>query len=80
MSRMRTLLGWRIWKIIKKLFKKSVLSGAIIALGLAVGYATLMAFQGLDAIRDNFDYILNLNTNKQTERDYIDQFVEEGQE
>lgn len=64
----------------KKLFKKSVLSGAIIVLGIVVGYATLMALQGLDAIRGNFDYILNLNTNKQTEREYTDQFVEEGQE
>lgn len=64
----------------KKLFKKSVLSVAIIALGIVVGYAEITAFQGLDAILDNFDYILNLNTNKQTEREYTDQFVEEGQE
>lgn len=39
------------------------------ATGLGVGYAASTAFQDLDAIRDNFDYILNLNTNKQGEID-----------
>lgn len=53
----------------KKLFKKAVLGGVIMATGLAVGYAASTAFQDLDAIRDNFDYILNLNTNKQDEID-----------
>ena len=59
----------------KKLFKKSVLSGAIIALGIVVGYATTTAFQGLDAILDNFDYILNLNTSKQAEIDDLENLL-----
>ena len=39
------------------------------ATGLGVGFAASTAFQDLDAIRDNFDYILNLNTSKQAEID-----------
>ena len=53
----------------KNKFKKSFIAGAIMATGLGVGYAASTAFQDLDAIRDNFDYILNLNTNKQAEID-----------
>ena len=53
----------------KNKFKKAFIGGAIMATGLGVGYATSTAFQDLDAIRDNFDYILNLNTSKQAEID-----------
>ena len=53
----------------KNKFKKAFISGAIMATGLAVGYAASTAIQDLDAIRDNFDYILELNTNKQAEID-----------
>lgn len=53
----------------KSKFKKAFIGGAIMATGLGVGYAASTAFQDLDAIRDNFDYILNLNTNKQAEID-----------
>lgn len=53
----------------KNKFKKAFIGGAIMATGLGVGYAASTAFQDLDAIRDNFDYILNLNTNKQGEID-----------
>lgn len=53
----------------KNKFKKAFIGGAIMATGLGVGYAASTAFQDLDAIRDNFDYILNLNTSKQAEID-----------
>lgn len=53
----------------KNKFKKAFIGGAIMAMGLGVGFAASTAFQDLDAIRDNFDYILNLNTNKQVEID-----------
>ena len=53
----------------KNKFKKAFIGGAIMATGLGVGYAASTAFQDLDAIRDNFDYILNQNTNKQAEID-----------
>lgn len=53
----------------KKLFKKAVLGGVVLSLGLVVGFAASTAFQDLDAVRDNFDYILNLNTSKQAEID-----------
>ena len=53
----------------KNKFKKAFIGGAIMATGLGIGYATSTAFQDLDAIRDNFDYVLNLNTNKQGEID-----------
>ena len=53
----------------KNKFKKAFIGGAIMATGLGVGYAASTAFQDLDAIRDNFNYILNLNTNKQAEID-----------
>ena len=53
----------------KNKFKKAFIGGAIMATGLGVGYAASTAFQDLDAIRDNFDFILNQNTNKQAEID-----------
>ena len=53
----------------KNKFKKAFIGGVIMATGLAVGFATSTAFQDLDAIRNNFDYILNLNVNKQAEID-----------
>ena len=53
----------------KNKFKKAFIGGAIMAMGLGVGFAASTAFQDLDAIRVNFDYILNLNTSKQAEID-----------
>ena len=53
----------------KNKFKKAFIGGAIMATGLGVGYAASTAFQDLDAIRDNFDFILNQNTNKQAQID-----------
>lgn len=60
----------------KNKFKKAFIGGAIMATGLGVGYAASTAFQDLDAIRDNFDYILNLNTNKQGEIDGLNTTIE----
>ena len=54
---------------IKSIFKKSIVLGAVATAGVGVGYAASTAFQDLDAIKNNFDYILNLNTNKQAEVD-----------
>ena len=50
----------------KNKFKKAFISGAIMAMGLVVGYATSTAFQDLDKIRDNFDYILGISQTHET--------------
>ena len=64
----------------KNKFKKAFIGGAIMATGLGVGYAASTAFQDLDAIRDNFDYILNLNTNKQGEIDGLNTTIADLQD
>lgn len=50
----------------KNKFKKAFIGGAIMATGLAVGYATSTAFQDLDAIRDNLDYILGISQSQES--------------
>ena len=67
-------------KSMKNKFKKAFIGGAIMATGLGVGYAASTAFQDLDAIRDNFDYILNLNTNKQGEIDGLNTTIADLQD
>lgn len=59
-----------------KKHNKVILTGAsLLTVGTITGYAASTAFQDLDAIRDNFDYILNLNTKKQGEIDGLNDTI-----
>lgn len=50
----------------KNKFKKAFISGAIMATGLAVGFAASTALQDLEAIKVNFDYILGINKSQKS--------------
>ena len=59
----------------KKLFKKSVISGGIMTLGLAVGFATSTAMQDLDLIKENFNILLSINSNNDATIHTLDQTI-----
>lgn len=61
----------------KKLFKKSVISGGIMTLGLAVGFATSTAMQDLDSIKENFNILLSINSNNDATIHTLDQTLDD---
>lgn len=44
----------------KKLFKKAFITGAIMAMGLAIGFAASTALQNLDQIKSDFDRVVGM--------------------
>ena len=59
----------------KKLFKKSAITGAIMTLGLAVGFAASTAIQDLDSIKENFNILLSINGTNSATIDTLDQTI-----
>ena len=59
----------------KKLFKKSAITGAIMTLGLAVGFAASTAMQDLDSIKENFNILLSINGTNSATIDTLDQTI-----
>lgn len=59
----------------KKLFKKSAITGGIVTLGLAVGFAASTAIQDLDSIKENFNILLSINGTNSATIDTLDQTI-----
>lgn len=58
----------------KKMFKRMVMVGAVMALGLTVGFAASTAIQNLDGVKQDIETLLGIN---RTDKAYIESLTVE---